>query len=198
MSDYLRSLDPFGHLITTSFWSNTGPDAFWQLPNIDIVQTHCYTNDDGNVALPVREFGLHQWRSYQKPHLFGEFGIRSGAGTEEMDPEGWALHNALWSGLFSFCAGGPMPWWHENWIDPLNLYFHFTAIANFTAGLPLGRPDLHDRPIDIRADVHRLGRGADHHLAGHLRHRLDGPIRRRPRGAPSSNWAAATPSRLPA
>lgn len=31
-----------------------------------------------------------------------------------------------------------MPWWHENYIDPLDLYFHFTALANFTADLPLG------------------------------------------------------------
>ena len=138
MSDYLRATDPYGHLITTSFWSNTGPAAYWNLPSIDIVQTHCYTNDDNNVAERVHEYGLHQWNAFAKPHLFGEFGIRSGAGTETLDPKGWGLHNALWAGATSFCAGGPMPWWHENYIDPLNLYFHFTSIANFTADLPLG------------------------------------------------------------
>jgi hypothetical protein len=31
-----------------------------------------------------------------------------------------------------------MPWWHENYIDPLDLYFHFTAIGRFTKDLPLG------------------------------------------------------------
>ncbi len=31
-----------------------------------------------------------------------------------------------------------MPWWHENYIDPLDLYFHFTALADFTKDLPLG------------------------------------------------------------
>ena len=31
MSDHLRAIDPFRHLITTSFWSNTGPEAFWKL-----------------------------------------------------------------------------------------------------------------------------------------------------------------------
>jgi endo-1,4-beta-mannosidase len=56
MSDYLRSIDPFGHLITTSFWSKTGPEEYWQLENIDIVQTHCYTNDDSNVAEAVRRY----------------------------------------------------------------------------------------------------------------------------------------------
>jgi len=138
MSEHLRSIDPFRHLITTSFWSNTGPEEFWDLPAIDIVQTHCYTNDDGNVAETVRRCSLHQWKRYNKPHVFGEFGIRSHSTTADKDPQGWAIHNALWSGLFSFCAGGPMPWWHENYIDPLNLYFHFTALERFAEDLPLG------------------------------------------------------------
>jgi hypothetical protein len=138
MSDHLRRIDPFGHLITTSFWGHTGPEEFWRLENIDIVQTHLYTNDDANVAEPVRRFCLHQYERFAKPHIFGEFGIRSHASTADKDPEGWAIHNALWAGLFSFAAGGPMPWWHENYLDELNLYFHFTALARFTAGLPLG------------------------------------------------------------
>lgn len=138
MSDYLRAIDPFGHLITTSFWSKTGPEEYWKLKNIDIVQTHCYTNDDANVADPVRSYCLHQWERFSKPHIFGEFGIRSHASTADKDPEGWAIHNSLWAGLFSFSAGGPMPWWHENYLDKLNLYFHFTALANFVANLPLG------------------------------------------------------------
>jgi hypothetical protein len=138
MSAYLRSIDPFRHLITTSFWSNTGPEEFWNLPGIDIVQTHCYTNDDGNVAETVRRYCLHQWKRFPKPHIFGEFGIRSHSTTADKDPKGWAIHNALWSGLLSFCAGGPMPWWHENYIDPLNLYFHFTSLQRFARDVPLG------------------------------------------------------------
>ncbi len=138
MADYLRGIDPFGHLITTSFWGHTGPEEFWKLENIDIVQTHCYTNNDGNVAEQVRRFCLHQWERFEKPHVFGEFGIRSHTTTADKDPEGWAIHNSLWAGLFSFSAGGPMPWWHEQYIDKLDLYFHFTALANFTRELPLG------------------------------------------------------------
>lgn len=165
MADYLRSIDPFGHLITTSFWGHTGPEEFWELENIDVVQTHCYTNNDENVAEPVREFCLHQWERFQKPHIFGEFGIRSHSSTADKDPEGWAVHNSLWAGLFSFAAGGPMPWWHESYIDKLDLYFHFTALANFTRDLPLGTarweplivqtPEFVDknRPPDVRDAV---------------------------------------------
>lgn len=138
MSDYLRRLDPFGHLITTSFWTNVGPEEYWKLDNLDIVQTHLYTNNDGAVAPQVRDCCLKQRQRSDKPHIFGEFGIRAGEGTPEKDPKGWAIHNGLWAGLFSFAAGGPMPWWHENYLDKLDLYFHFTSLANFTAGEPLG------------------------------------------------------------
>lgn len=147
MSDYLRSIDPFGHLITTSFWSKTGPEEYWRLPNIDIVQTHCYTNDDANVGPAVRGYCLHQWEKFAKPHVFGEFGIRSHDSTADKDPKGWAIHNSLWAGLVSLAAGGPMPWWHENYIEPLDLYFHFDSVARFAKTLPLGTAAW--RPLTI-------------------------------------------------
>jgi len=103
-----------------------------------IVQTHCYTGNDGNVGLQIRNYCLKQWNNFAKPHIFGEFGIRSGAGTEKLDPKGWGLHNAFWAAIASGSCGIAMPWWHENYIEPLNLYFHFKAIANFTKGLPFG------------------------------------------------------------
>ena len=108
------------------------------MDDIDIVQTHCYTNDDGNTAEAVRGYCLHQWERFSKPHIFGEFGIRSHSTTADKDPQGWALHNSLWAGLTSFAAGGPMPWWHERYIDALDLYFHFTSLSNFSRDLPLG------------------------------------------------------------
>ncbi|NLF19440.1 MAG: DUF5060 domain-containing protein [Lentisphaerae bacterium] len=150
MAAHLRALDPYGHPITTSWWSTTGPETCWQIPEIDIVQTHCYTNNDRNVAEIVREFCLKQRRDFQKPHIFGEFGIRSHDTTADKDPHGWALHNAFWAAVASGCDGIPMPWWHENYIDPLNLYGHFTAIRRFTAGLPFGTAVW--RPLEVTAD----------------------------------------------
>ena len=138
MSEFLAALDPYRHLITTSWWSKTGPEACWRIPQMDIVQTHCYTNNDGNAAEQVRGYCLEQWKNFAKPHVFGEFGIRSHASTADKDPKGWGLHNAFWSALCSGCCGIPMPWWHENYIEPLDLYFHFTSIANFAKGLPFG------------------------------------------------------------
>ena len=139
MSAALAQLDPYRHLITTSWWSKTGPETCWEIPHLDIVQTHCYTNNDANVAEQVRDYCLHQWRTFRKPHVFGEFGIRSHDTTADKDPKGWALHNSAWASICSGCNGNPMPWWHENYIEPLNLYFHFQSIRNFTRDLPFGQ-----------------------------------------------------------
>ncbi|MBT7301511.1 MAG: DUF5060 domain-containing protein [Victivallales bacterium] len=138
MSDYLADLDPYRHLITTSWWSKTGPEAFWRLPNIDIVQTHCYTNNDVNVAEQLLGYCRHQWQTFEKPHIFAEFGIRSHSSTADKDPKGWGLHNGSWACVAGGANGPAMPWWHRNYIDPLDLYFHFTAIRNFTQDLPFG------------------------------------------------------------
>jgi len=146
MAAHLRALDPFDHLVTTSFWSRTGPPEFWESDSMDIVQTHCYTNDDAGVAPLAASFCATQADGYEKPHIFGEFGIRSRATTADKDPEGWALHNGLWSCVVSRCAGTPMPWWHHNYIDPLDLYFHFTSIARFMKDLPIGK--VRWRPLE--------------------------------------------------
>jgi hypothetical protein len=148
MSAVLAELDPYDHPITTSWWSNTGPDECWSLPGMDIVQTHCYTNNDANVAEQVRQYCLHQWEGYAKPHIFGEYGIRSHETTEDKDPEGWGLHNAYWAAMCSGACGIPMPWWHENYIDPLNLYFHFTSIRDFTRDLPFGTAPWRQVPVE--------------------------------------------------
>lgn len=137
MSAWLTSIDPFDHLVTTSFWSKTGPPQFWNMPNIDIAQTHCYTNNDYGVGPVLGGYCTYQAAHYEKPNLLAEFGIRSHESTSDKDPEGWHIHNALWACVMSRCAGAPMPWWHENYIDPLNLYFHFTSIKHFVAEIAM-------------------------------------------------------------
>jgi hypothetical protein len=138
MAPVLAALDPYDHLISTSWWSKTGPEACWQLPEMAMVQTHSYANNDLNVALETHAYCLTQWAGFQKPHLFAEFGIRSHNFSAESDPTGRGIHNAAWAAVASGCCGMPMPWWHENYIEPKNLYFHFQAIRNFVTGLPFG------------------------------------------------------------
>jgi len=138
MAAALAALDPYGHLISTSWWSKTGPAACWQIPELSVVQTHSYANNDFNVALETHDYCLTQWNGFRKPHLFAEFGIRSHNFSPDADPTGRAIHNAAWAAIASGGCGTPMPWWHENYIEPKDLYFHFRAVRNFVDGLPFG------------------------------------------------------------
>lgn len=138
MARFLASLDPYDHLISTSWWSKTGPVSCWQIPEMDIVQTHSYANDDLNVAPATHDYCMTQWEGFEKPHIFAEFGIRSHNFSADDDPTGRAIHNTAWAAIASGCCGAPMPWWHENYIEPKNLYFHFAAIRKFVTGLPFG------------------------------------------------------------
>lgn len=158
MAPALAALDPYGHLISTSWWSKTGPEACWQIPEMSIVQTHSYANNDLNTALESHAFCLTQWNGFQKPHLFAEFGIRSHNFDPDSDPTGRGIHNTAWAAIASGCCGAPMPWWHENYIEPKNLYFHFQALCNFVAGLPFGTAKWRQVEVSAPAAVTRPAR----------------------------------------
>ena len=138
MAPLLAEIDPYDHFITTSWWSKTGPQECWKIPQLGIVQTHSYANNNLNTALEARDFCLTQWNGFEKPHLFAEFGIRSHNFNPEDDPTGRGLHNTIWASVVSGCCGSAMPWWHGNYIEPKNLYFHFKSIRNFVNDLPFG------------------------------------------------------------
>ena len=160
MAPVLAALDPYGHLISTSWWSKTGPEACWQIPELSVVQTHSYANNDLNTALESHAYCLTQWNGFQKPHLFAEFGIRSHNFDPDADPEGWGIHNTAWAAVASGCCGAPMPWWHENYIEPKNLYFHFRALRSFAAGLPFGAEAWRQVPVEAPAAVMRPARAS--------------------------------------
>ncbi|HCN09984.1 MAG TPA: hypothetical protein DIT01_18820 [Lentisphaeria bacterium] len=138
MAPVLKALDPYKHLVTTSWWTHMGPEACWRIPEIDIVQTHVYTNNDSSVADPVTNYTQAQWLYYEKPHMFSEFGVDSEGPPRTTDPRGWCVHNSMWAAVAGGGASAAMPWWHSTYIDPLNLYFHFGALRRFVNDLPFG------------------------------------------------------------
>ncbi|MBC7287599.1 MAG: DUF5060 domain-containing protein, partial [Armatimonadetes bacterium] len=71
MSDYLRSIDPYKHLITTSFWTPAGRQEIWELDSIDIVQTHHYANVKVDMARLVAADCAEKYKKYRKPHIYG-------------------------------------------------------------------------------------------------------------------------------
>lgn len=110
MSEYLTSIDPFGHLVTTSV-SHRDIDGLNEIPFIDFNQKHIYRNTQSIPAV-INEYV----ERYQKPYVIGEFGYE------------WDWHKdffaitdgkisdykrGLWYGLFSPTPILPMSWWWE-------------------------------------------------------------------------------------
>jgi len=132
MSDYLHSIDPARHLVTTSHWGTNAEASprTWELPGIDLTQSHNYFGVETVRSRTTRMLSLSA-----KPHIIGE-----GAGTHPgpdgaSDPEGIDLHNSLWAALFSGAAGPTLPWWWRERIEPNDLFGEYSSIARFTSAI---------------------------------------------------------------
>jgi len=147
MARYLRDLDPWHHMVTTSFATPRGDKAVFSLPELDFTQTHTYNNPDlaKSLADALRAGALPAG----KPHLFGELGIAaSGDETAQKDPAGIHLHNALYASVALPLAGAPMTWWWDSYVHAKNLYGIFGAFSRWVAGFDFAAERA--RPATLR------------------------------------------------
>jgi hypothetical protein len=133
MARYLRALDPWRHLITTSFARSDADAAVDGLPEMDFVQTHSYGAPD--IAGALLSWSRDKAARYDKPHFVGEFGADSTGKADLEDKTGIHLHNGLWASALSGDAGAAMTWWWDQYVEPENLYHHFAALARFLDGV---------------------------------------------------------------
>ncbi len=154
MSQYLQTIDPNRHMVSTSYSGTTGDPAVWSLPTIDYVQMHDYHFP--TVAERLARV-IAGGRKYAKPVVFGEFGIdwHSGADEVRLDPHGHSLHDALWAAVFAGGAGTAMTWWWDSYVDPLDLYPVFFGLARVADDVGLAA--MHPVPLSsgtgVRADA---------------------------------------------
>jgi hypothetical protein len=142
MASYIKAIDPAGHLVTTSLGYPHG-DLFdgsliWKIDEIDMVTFHDYgLGAETDLITPLMQKSRKVWQEYAKPFISSEFGIDSGKDDKNYDPhgKGTALHNSLWASLVSGSFGSAMNWWYDTYIRPKNLYGHYKALAEFTAGI---------------------------------------------------------------
>ncbi|UCH35262.1 MAG: DUF5060 domain-containing protein [Armatimonadota bacterium] len=133
MARYLRALDPWDHLITTSFARSPGDPAIDGSPEMDLVQTHCYGPRD--IAGALTAWSRDKAAQYEKPHFVGEFGADGLGARDQEDKQGVHLHNGIWATALSGDAGTAMTWWWDQYIEPQNQYRHFAALARFLDGV---------------------------------------------------------------
>jgi len=171
MAHYLKTIDPYQHLVTTSsddpwyaqygYFNYSLFSSIWELPDIDIIQTHVYTydiEDDINY-----ECQLFRTLYPEKAHMIGEFGIQNlpefnnqtayvfiGDGfdpttfigtTTQRDHliEGTHFHNALWTALLNETMAGL--WWWDYYLEAdttrhrlspqFPLYYHYPPLEAY-------------------------------------------------------------------
>ena len=138
MGAYVKSVDPYHHLVTNSAGTVARDDS-WRVPEMDLTQTHRY-GDEGSIAdiAPTLPPDQSKHDIFNKPHLLGEFGISWRNSDAKFDPDGQAInfHNGLWAGTMSGNAGGGVLWWWDNYVGPQNLYGEFTPLAAFAKTVP--------------------------------------------------------------
>ncbi|TDO24239.1 DUF5060 domain-containing protein [Pedobacter duraquae] len=112
MSRYLKDLDPYQHLVTTSV-SHRDIPGMNSIPYIDFNQKHIYKHTE---KIP----GIYPdyIQTFNKPYVVGEFGFR----WEDMDPKyakeaNYDYKRGLWFGMFSETPILPMTWWWELFDD---------------------------------------------------------------------------------
>lgn len=133
MAGWLQENDPFDHLVSVGFALPESEPQVWQHPSIDFTQLHLYYKKADLAGDVLRQMNMYL-KNFQKPVLVGEFGI--GHFSDSMaiwDPQGLALHNALYSSSMAGSMGAVVPWYWEEYIDQLNLYNLFGAVHGFAA-----------------------------------------------------------------
>ena len=113
MSTYLKALDPYQHIRTTSI-SHRDLEGLNSVPNIDINQKHIY-NATHVVPQTIDSYS----EKFGKPYIIGEVGYEwdwSKNFNDFADGMNMDFRRAFWYGLFNQTAVTPMTWWWE-WFD---------------------------------------------------------------------------------
>ena len=110
MSTYIKQIDPYQHLVTTSI-SHRDLKGLNSLVNIDFNQKHIYKNTASIPGTIVKYEA-----DFKKPYVIGEYGYEWDWSKNFNDfPEGMDsdFKRGLWYGLFSPTPILPMSWWWE-------------------------------------------------------------------------------------
>jgi len=121
---YLKSIDPYQHLVTTHICRRNVDPLVWILPEVETIVGNAYAAD---VVTSMREYYLTR-KPYNKPIMINEFGV----GRNRLALEN-NLHAGIWTSALSPMFGVALFWWWP-FIDHFQLYFHYRALANYLQG----------------------------------------------------------------
>ena len=154
MADYLKEVDPYKHIVTTSVTYREVP-GLWDIKNIEFSQHHNYGATDN-----MKESILNYIEKFEKPDVVGEFAL-GWKGPDKDHPaelyEG-EMHNGLWRGMFSPTPVLPLSWWWE-WHYYKGHYFHLKAASGFVSKMLEDNDDVIEEisAVSVDGDMEVMG-----------------------------------------
>ena len=161
MADYLKSIDPYKHLVSTSV-TYREISGLWNIENLDFTQHHNY-----GPTKDMKESILKYTETYHKPDVVGEFSLGwKGPGKDHpVELYEGELHNGIWRGMFSPTPILPMTWWWE-WHYDQKHYYHFRTAADFLSIMLKGNDDvLQELSVNsANTNIETMGLKSGNHL----------------------------------
>ena len=127
MSQYLKSVDPYHHLVTTSI-SHRQVAGLYSVASMDFNQIHIYGHDGQSHVATFPEVIRQNSSRFDKPFVVSEYGFEWDWSKNfddfatNMDGD---FKKGLWLGLFSPTPILPMSWWWE--------YFDHRGVTPYVA-----------------------------------------------------------------
>jgi hypothetical protein len=151
MTDYLASIDPYHHIVTTSYSWDDKPEV-WESPALGLTQRHLYGQGDTVDFVSMIEENSRKLDRYEKPRLIGEFGITWKEPDIALDTakKGTPLHDALWASIMTGDCGGALTWWWDNYLEPLDLWPVYEGISRYVARIDFAHRNF--RPVQLHME----------------------------------------------
>ena len=121
---YLKSIDPWKHLVSTHFYSDDQSAVVYSVPEVEFVPGDLY---QANVVSFMRSIWIRK-KEFGKPTFISEYGVG-----QNLDQQEANFHGGLWSSTVLPMAGTAMYWWW-NLVDEKNLYSYYKPVALFNQG----------------------------------------------------------------
>lgn len=133
IAEFIKAIDPYGHMITTSYKTVSHTDAY-AYEAFDFVSVHTYDYHNTPFYAKLLSETAYLRNKYVKPILFGEIGIewRSGNGTYLLDHTGITIRQGAWGGLMGGGAGAASHWWWDTWVEKYNLWHNLQGAAKYS------------------------------------------------------------------
>ncbi len=128
MAKYLREVDPYRHMITTS--TTKSDDVLNCEITFDYMSLHKY---EYGILSNLTDLQKTNWQLYKKPVIFGECGYVTT--TPRLDEDLINFHQQNWVGLMGGGAGTAQSWWWET-VDRLGGYWDFQVVSEMAQHIP--------------------------------------------------------------